>query len=54
MMARFCHYCKLEIPANEKAVEATTKNAWAHFTYWYDSGPFEAESHARWVAEQDT
>lgn len=36
---RHCHYCKLPIPDGEKAIEATTKNAWAHFECWYDGGP---------------
>jgi hypothetical protein len=40
---RVCHYCGLDIRAGERAIEAKTKNAWAHFTCWYDGGPFEAE-----------
>lgn len=41
---RTCHYCDLPIPDDDtSAMEATTKNAWAHFTCWYDGGPFERE-----------
>lgn len=32
---RICHFCKGPIPADEKAVEAKTKNAWAHFECWF-------------------
>jgi len=37
---RRCHGCGFPIPDNEKAVEATTGNAWKHFECWYDGGPF--------------
>jgi hypothetical protein len=35
---RTCHFCKLPIPDDEKAIEAIAKNGWAHFDCWYD-GP---------------
>lgn len=41
---RVCHYCGLEIEDDEEAIEARMKNAWAHFTCWYDGGPFERET----------
>jgi hypothetical protein len=28
---------------DEKAIEAKTKNAWAHFECWYDGSPFERD-----------
>jgi hypothetical protein len=40
---RVCHYCGLPIADDESAIEARTKNAWAHVTCWYDGGPFERE-----------
>jgi hypothetical protein len=36
---RICHYCKGPIPDDERAIEAATKNGWAHFECWYDGGP---------------
>ena len=47
MPERTCHYCGLKLADDEKAIEATTKNAWAHFTCWYDQGPFERERTTR-------
>lgn len=38
-MIRFCHYCKHLVVG--KAIQARSRNAWAHFTCWYDGGPFE-------------
>ncbi len=38
--ARRCYDCGLPIPADEKAVEAKTGNAWKHFECWYDGAPF--------------
>jgi len=32
------------IPDDEQAVEARTKNAWAHFECWYDGAPFSRNS----------
>ena len=43
MSKRICHYCKLPIPDGEKAIEAETKNAWAHFECWYDGVPFKRD-----------
>lgn len=40
---RRCHFCKGVIPDKEKAVEAETKNAWAHFECWYDGTPFKRD-----------
>jgi hypothetical protein len=37
---RTCHFCKFPIADDERAIEATTKNAWAHFKCWYEGGPF--------------
>jgi hypothetical protein len=34
-----CHFCKGPIPDAEKAAQAKTKNAWAHFECWYDGAP---------------
>lgn len=48
--ARACHYCDLPIAEDESAIEAKTKNAWAHVTCWYDGGPFEREQRERAVA----
>lgn len=42
--ARKCHFCTLPIPDNEKAVEAKTGNAWAHFECWYDRSPFPRDA----------
>ena len=41
---RVCHYCGLSIPDEDSAIEAKTKNGWAHFTCWYDQSPFERDS----------
>jgi hypothetical protein len=41
--ARTCHFCALPIPADERAVEAKTKNAWAHFECWYDGVPLDRD-----------
>lgn len=40
---RVCHFCELPIPADEKAVEARTRNGWAHFECWYDGAPFKRD-----------
>lgn len=40
---RTCHFCGLPIPDDEKAIQATTKNGWAHFECWYDGTPFERD-----------
>jgi hypothetical protein len=40
---RKCHYCPYPIPDGEKAVEAKTKNAWAHFECWYDGTPLKRD-----------
>ena len=40
---RICHFCEGPIPDDEKAVEATTGNGWAHFECWYDGTPFERD-----------
>lgn len=37
---RTCHFCKLPIPDDERAVEATARNGWAHFECWYDGTAF--------------
>ncbi len=37
---RRCHGCGLPIPAGEKAIQATTGNAWKHFECWYDGSVF--------------
>lgn len=38
-----CHFCQGPIPDEEKAIEAKTGNAWAHFECWYDGPPFERD-----------
>jgi hypothetical protein len=37
---RECYGCGLPIPAGERAIQATTGNAWKHFECWYDGTPF--------------
>jgi len=41
-----CHYCGLPV-GDEAKIEAKTKNAWAHFTCWYEQAPFERELRER-------
>jgi hypothetical protein len=41
---RACHFCGLRIRSDEPAIEAMTRNGWAHVTCWYAGGPFERES----------
>jgi hypothetical protein len=39
---RVCHYCRLPLNNDEKAMESNnTPGVWAHFTCWYDGRPFE-------------
>lgn len=40
---RCCHYCGIPIPSGEKAVEARTRNAWAHFECWYSGSVFKRD-----------
>ncbi len=49
---RTCHYCELPIADNDRAIEAKTRNGWAHVTCWYDGGPFEREQAERAAALQ--
>jgi hypothetical protein len=35
---RVCFFCEQAIKGT-KAVQARTKNAWAHFSCWYDGAP---------------
>jgi hypothetical protein len=38
--SRTCTFCEGPIPEDERAIEALTKNGWAHFECWYDGTPF--------------
>jgi hypothetical protein len=40
---RTCHFCRLPIPDGERAIEARSKNAWAHFECWYAGTPFKRD-----------
>ena len=50
---RVCHYCELPIPDDERAIQARTKNAWAHFECWYEGGPFERDMRERAEAQRE-
>jgi len=43
MTARTCYFCERPISDDEKAIQAKTKNAWAHFECWYDGEPFDRD-----------
>jgi hypothetical protein len=46
-LRRRCYYCDLPMNDNDKAIQAKTGNAWAHFTCWFEGGPFERDMQER-------